>query len=83
MNKLSIALVIAGLFTIAGAAEAKKPVVCENWLPYSTTRADVKDAPKVWLCLDKEDKPFAMFDVRIVPSKDKEGNTVNWAIGYR
>lgn len=81
-NIIGIALVVAGLFTVGAVnAKPKKTTVCEAWLPYATMRTDVKDAPKMWLCLDNQDKPYAMINVQLVTRKDKDGNTVNLAVG--
>jgi len=84
MKRISIALalIISGLmFASLVHAKEKKAVVCAAWLPYATMRTDVKDAPKMWLCLDNEDKPYAMVNVQLVTRKDKDGNTVNLAVG--
>lgn len=83
MNKLiGIALIVSGLCaaSVCGAKE-KKAVVCAAWLPYASLRTDVKDAPKMWLCIDNEDKPYAMINVVMVTRKDAQGNTVNLAVG--
>lgn len=84
---------IAKLFVAAGivtcltaltqVAEARKPRVCENWLPYATTRTDVKDAPKVVVCFDNEAKPYMMVGASFVSTKDKDGNTATLAIEAR
>lgn len=79
---IGIALILSGLFAaIVCEAKPKKASVCEAWLPYTSARTDVKDAPKMWLCLDNEDKPYAMINVTLVTRKDKDGNTVNLAVG--
>lgn len=79
---IGIALILSGLMA-ASLCEAKdkKAVVCGVWLPYASLRTDVKDAPKMWLCIDNEDKPYAMINVTLVSRKDKDGNTVNLAVG--
>jgi hypothetical protein len=78
----TIALVLAALsFASLAHAKEKKAVVCAAWLPYATMRTDVKDAPKMWLCTDNPEKPYAMINVQLVTRKDKDGNTVNLAVG--
>lgn len=79
MNKLFISVgLVTILVALGGIAEAKgkKTRVCENWLPYATTRTDVKDAPKVWLCLDTA-KPRLITEAKLVPVKDDDGNIRN------
>lgn len=72
------ALVLASL-SIASVAEAKKPKMCSDWLPYATTRTDVKDAPKVVICFDSK-KPSLIVNPFFVVGKDKDGNEVRIAV---
>lgn len=77
MNKLIASVgLLTVLVSLTSIAQAKKTRVCENWLPYATTRTDVKDAPKVWICLDSK-KPRLITEAKLVPVKDDEGNVRN------
>jgi len=79
MNKLSMALILGGVVTLASAAEAKKPKMCADWLPYATTRTDVKDAPKVVICFDSK-KPSLIVNPYFVVGKDAYGNEIRIAV---
>lgn len=80
MNKTIVAVatltILSALSTIA---HAKKTRVCENWLPYATTRTDVKDAAKFLVCFDSK-TPRIMKDVKFVEVKDDEGNVRRIAV---
>jgi hypothetical protein len=87
MNTIAKLISVVGLFSVlvslSTISEAKAPKVCSDWLPYATTRTDVKTAPKVFVCFDNEAKPYMMIDPKMVTTKDKDGNTVNLLVEIR
>lgn len=76
-------ILLAGLVTLvlslSTIAQAKKPKMCADWLPYATTRTDVKDAPKVVVCFDSK-KPTLIVNPYFVVGKDAHGNEIRIAV---
>jgi len=78
-RSIILAGIVTTLVALSGIASAKKPKMCANWLPYATTRTDVKDAPKVVVCFDSA-KPSLIVNPYYVVGKDAHGNEVRIAV---
>lgn len=80
--KLSIAMVLAGLSTLAfnAAATPKRPVVC---LEFTETTMPISGvATKVAVCTDRK-KPVILTTYIVSTVKNEDGASVRAAIGYR
>jgi hypothetical protein len=79
--KLSIALILAGLATVASVdASQKRPIVC---LEFTETTMPVEGTPtKVAVCTDRK-KPVILTSYTVQTVKDADGKSVKAAIGYR
>jgi hypothetical protein len=81
MNKLSIALVLVGVFTVATAgAKPKKPTTCMTFK--EDTLVVDGESQKVAICEDGK-KPVVLTNYSIVTIKNDEGVATRAAIGYR